>query len=187
MLFGHARGAFTSAVHANPGLITSADRGTLFLDEVGELPLHLQVKLLRFLDDKEVWAVGRTKSVPIDCRIVASTNRDLRRELEAGRFRDDLFYRLKVVHLTVPPLRERRDDIPLLVEHFVHRLNAKLGTRIRAVEPAALRALTEHDWPGNVRELLHVIESAMIEAGATTRSRWTSFRSTSPTPSRPAR
>jgi DNA-binding NtrC family response regulator len=165
VLFGHARGAFTSAVNANPGLITSADRGTLFLDEVGEMPLHLQVKLLRFIEDKEIWAVGRTKSVPIDCRIVASTNRDLRREMEAGRFRDDLFYRLKVVHLTVPPLRERRDDIPLLVEHFVHRLNAKLGTRIRAVEGKALRALTEHDWPGNVRELLHVVESAMIASG----------------------
>ena len=164
-LFGHARGAFTSAVSAYPGLITSADRGTLFLDEVGEMPPHFQVKLLRFLEEKEVWAVGRTKPVRVDCRIVASTNRDLRQELAAGRFRDDLFYRLKVVHLTMPPLRERRDDIPLLVEHFVPRLNAKLGTRIRAVEGAALRALAQHDWPGNVRELLHVVESVMIASG----------------------
>ena len=165
VLFGHARGAFTSAVNANPGLITSADRGTLFLDEVGEMPPHFQVKLLRFLEEKEVWAVGRTKPIRVDCRIVASTNRDLRRELAAGRFRDDLFYRLRVVHLAMPPLRERRDDIPLLVEHFIPRLNGKLGTRIRAIEGAALRVLTEHDWPGNVRELLHVVESAMIASG----------------------
>jgi DNA-binding NtrC family response regulator len=165
VLFGHARGAFTSAVDANPGLIVSADRGTLFLDEVGELPPHFQVKLLRFIEDKEVWAVGRTKPVHVDCRIIASTNRDLGRELEAGRFRHDLFYRLKVVHLTAPSLRERRDDIPLLVEHFVARLNAKLGTRVDGIEGTALRALAEHDWPGNVRELLHVIESAMIGSG----------------------
>jgi DNA-binding NtrC family response regulator len=164
VLFGHARGAFTSAVHANPGLIASADRGTLFLDEVAEMPLHLQVKLLRFIEEKEVWAVGRTRSVRVDCRIVASTNRDLRRELAAGRFRDDLFYRLRVVHLRVPPLRERRDDIPLLVEHFIHGLNGKLGTRFGAIDGAALHALIEHDWPGNVRELLHVVESAMISS-----------------------
>ena len=167
VLFGHARGAFTSAVQANPGLIASADRGTLFLDEVGEIPLHLQVKLLRFIEDKAVWAVGRTKPVRVDCRIVASTNRDLGRERQAGRFRDDLFYRLKVVHLIVPPLRERRDDIPVLIEHFIHVLNGKLGTRFRAIEPAALRVLTEHDWPGNVRELRHVVESAMISGGHT--------------------
>jgi DNA-binding NtrC family response regulator len=166
VLFGHVRGAFTSAVYANPGLIAEANHGTLFLDEIGEMPLHFQVKLLRFIEEKEVWAVGRTKPIHIDCRIVASTNRDLRRELEAGRFRDDLFYRLKVVHLSVPPLRERRDDIPLLVEHFVPRLNAKLGTRIRAVDPAAVRALTAHDWPGNVRELMHVVESAMLASDA---------------------
>lgn len=164
VLFGHARGAFTSAVHANPGVILSADRGTLFLDEVGELPLYLQAKLLRFIEEKELWAVGQTKPVSIDCRIVASTNRDLRLELQAGRFRHDLFYRLQVVHVSMPPLRTRREDIPLLVQHFVDRLNLKLGTNIRLVEPAALQALTEHDWPGNVRELLHVIERGMVAA-----------------------
>jgi transcriptional regulator with PAS, ATPase and Fis domain len=165
VLFGYARGAFTTAVQANPGMIASADRGTLFLDEIGEMPLHLQVKMLRFIEDKEVWPVGRTKPMRVDCRIIASTNRDLRRELEAGRFREDLFYRLKVVHITVPPLRERREDIPLLVDHFIHRLNAQLGTRVTAIDPAALSALTERDWPGNIRELLHVIESAMISSG----------------------
>jgi transcriptional regulator with PAS, ATPase and Fis domain len=164
VLFGHARGAFTSAIHANPGLIPSADRGTLFLDEVGELPLYLQAKLLRFIEEKEVWAVGQTRPVSVDCRIVASTNRDLRLELQAGRFRDDMFYRLQVVHVSMPPLRMRRADIPLLVQHFVHRLNLKLGTGIRSVEGPALRRLTEHHWPGNVRELLHVVESAMVAA-----------------------
>jgi len=165
VLFGHARGAFTSAVHASPGLIASADRGTLFLDEVGEMPLHLQVKLLRFLEEKEVWAVGRTRPARVDCRVVASTNRDLGREREAGRFRDDLFYRLKVVHLHVAPLRERREDVPLLVEHFIRLFNQQLGTQCRAVEGPALRALGEHDWPGNVRELRHVVESSLILAG----------------------
>jgi two-component system response regulator AtoC len=165
VLFGHARGAFTGAVQASAGLIASADRGTLFLDEVAEVPPCLQVKLLRFLEDKEAWAVGRTRSVRVDCRVVASTNRDLRRELAAGRFRDDLFYRLRVVELHVPPLRERRDDIPCLVEHFIHLLNGELGTRFGAVDGTALAALTEHDWPGNVRELRHVIESAMIAGG----------------------
>ena len=165
MLFGHVRGAFTGAVHANPGLIASADRGTLYLDEVAEMPRHLQVKLLRFLEEKEVWAVGRTRSVRVDCRIVASTNRDLHRELAAGRFRDDLFYRLRVVELHVPPLRERRDDIACLIEHFIHVLNGELGTRFDVVDDKALAALTEHDWPGNVRELRHVIESAMIAGG----------------------
>jgi DNA-binding NtrC family response regulator len=164
VLFGHARGAFTGAVQANPGLILSADRGTLFLDEIGELPLYLQAKLLRFIEDKELWAVGRTRPVSIDCRIVASTNRDLRHELETGRFRQDLFYRLQVVHVSMPPLRVRRDDIPLLVRHFVHRLNLTLGTGVRDVEPAALGRLTEHDWPGNVRELMHVVERAMVAA-----------------------
>jgi two-component system response regulator PilR (NtrC family) len=165
VLFGHARGAFTGAVQASAGLIASADRGTLFLDEVAEIPLHLQAKLLRFLEDKEALAVGRTKSVRVDCRIVASTNRDLRRELAAGRFRDDLFYRLRVVQLHLPPLRERRDDIPCLVEHFVHVLNGELDTKFGGVDRAVLDALMEHDWPGNVRELRHVIESAMIAGG----------------------
>lgn len=161
-LFGHARGAFTSAVRAHPGLIPLANHGTLFLDEIGELPFHLQAKLLRVIEDKEVWPVGRTVPLLVDCRVIASTNRDLRREMEAGRFREDLFYRLNVVHLGLPPLRARREDIPLLVEHLIRQRSADLGTSVREVEPAALEALMNHEWPGNVRELLHVIESALI-------------------------
>jgi hypothetical protein len=157
VLFGHARGAFTSAVQANPGLVSSADRGTLFLDEVGEIPLHLQVKLLRFIEDKEAWAVGRTKPVRVDCRIAASTNRDLRRELTAGRFRDDLFYRLKVVHLTVPPLRER-DDIPLLVEHRSPTPSSARDPRRQGGPPRADGTRLARKRPS-----CHVAESAMIE------------------------
>ena len=163
-LFGHVRGAFTNAVHAHPGLFALAHQGTLFLDEVGELSLALQVKLLRVLEAKEVWALGDTKPTFVDTRIVASTNRDLRRDVEGSRFREDLFYRLNVARVDLPPLRERREDIPLLVEHFIGRLNTKLGRRVVAIEPAALQVLAEHDWPGNVRELEHVLESAMIAA-----------------------
>jgi DNA-binding NtrC family response regulator len=161
-LFGHVRGAFTSAVQANPGLFTAAHGGTLFLDEIAELPVSLQVKLLRVIEEKQVWAVGATRPQPVDVRIVASTNRDLAGEIDAGRFRADLFYRLNVVHVTLPPLRERREDIPLLVEHLLRRLNAKLHRRFAGVEPEALRALMRHGWPGNVRELEHVLEQAMI-------------------------
>jgi transcriptional regulator with PAS, ATPase and Fis domain len=163
-LFGHARGSFTSAVQAHAGLVRLADRSTLFLDEVGEIPLSLQVKLLRMVEEKEIWAVGRTAPIRVDCRIIACTNRDLRRDVEAGRFREDLYYRLNVVHIVVAPLRDRRDDIPLLAEHFIQRLNAKLGGAFRGVTPEALEALVNHEWPGNVRELLHVVESAMISS-----------------------
>jgi DNA-binding NtrC family response regulator len=161
-LFGHVRGAFTSAVQANPGLFVAAAGGTLFLDEIGEMPLPLQVKLLRVLEDRQVWPVGATKLVTVDVRIVASTNRDLAGEVAAGRFREDLFYRLDVVRVEVPPLRERRGDIPPLVDHLVQRLNAKLGTRVLGVEPAALAALAEHPWRGNVRELENALERAMV-------------------------
>jgi transcriptional regulator with PAS, ATPase and Fis domain len=164
-LFGHLRGAFTTAVQANPGLFITASHGTLFLDEIGEMPLQLQVKLLRVIEDKCVLPVGATKPVPVDARVIASTNRDLEREVEAGRFREDLFYRLNVVHLTVPPLRERRGDIPVLVDHLVERLNAKLGTRCLGVERDALWALVGRSWKGNVRELENVLERAMIFGG----------------------
>ena len=161
-LFGHVRGAFTTAVLANPGLLVTADKGTLFLDEIGELPLPLQVKLLRVIEDRCVWPVGGTKPVSVDVRIIASTNRDLPGDVAAGRFRGDLFYRLNVVHLTLPPLRERRGDIPLLVDHLVDRLNAKLGTRFLGVERDALRALIGQTWKGNVRELENALERAMV-------------------------
>jgi len=153
-LFGHVRGAFTTPMQANPGFFVTASRGTLFLDEIGEMPLQLQVKLLRVIEDKCV-----------DARIIASTNRDLEHEVAAGRFREDLFDRLNVVHLRVPPLRERRADIPLLVDHLVERLNAKLGTRCLGVERDALWALVGRPWKGNVRELENVLEQAMVLGG----------------------
>jgi two-component system response regulator PilR (NtrC family) len=161
-LFGHVRGAFTSAVQASPGLFAAADRGTIYLDEIGDLPLHMQVKLLRVIEEKIVWAVGSIKPVLVDARIIASTNRDFAKEIEDGRFRKDLFYRLNVVHIALPPLRERREDIALLVEHFVRALNLKLSTKFLGVDPEALSVLMNHPWKGNVRELEHVLESAMI-------------------------
>jgi len=161
-LFGHVRGAFTTALQANPGLFVAAARGTLFLDEIGELPFPLQVKLLRAIEQKEVWPVGGTTPVPVDVRIVASTNRDLEAEIAAGRFREDLYYRLNVVRIALPPLRARRGDIPLLVDHLVRRLNARLGTHFVGVEPDALRSLADRPWRGNVRELENVLEQAMV-------------------------
>ena len=161
-LFGHVRGAFTNAVQANPGLFVAAHGGTLYLDEVAEMPCALQVKLLRVIEEKRVWAVGATRPLAVDVRIVASTNRDLAREVQAERFRTDFFYRLEVVHLRLPPLRERRDDIPLLANHLVRRLNAKLDRAVRGIEPDALALLVNHGWNGNVRELENVLERAMI-------------------------
>ena len=161
-LFGHVKGAFTSAVQGSSGLFAAADHGTVFLDEIGEMPVHLQVKLLRVIEEKQVWAVGSTKPVQIDIRIIASTNRDLAKEVEAGRFRGDLFYRLNVVHIVLPPLREHVEDIPLLADHFIREVNLKLGRRLRGIDRDGLRALMAHPWKGNVRELEHVIESAMI-------------------------
>jgi len=161
-LFGHVRGAFTTAVQASPGLFAAADRGTIYLDEIGDLPLHMQVKLLRVIEEKIVWAVGSTKPVLVDARIIASTNRELVKEIEDGRFRKDLFYRLNVVHIALPPLRERREDIALLLEHFVRALNLKLSTKFLGVDQEALGVLMNHPWKGNVRELEHVLESAMI-------------------------
>jgi DNA-binding NtrC family response regulator len=161
-LFGHVRGAFTSAVQTSPGLFAAADHGTVFLDEIGEMPVHVQVKLLRVIEEKQVWAVGSVKPLRIDIRIIASTNRDLAKEVEAGRFRDDLFYRLKVLQIALPPLRERREDIPLLVDHFIRQFNLKLSRKVIGVDPDALRVLMGGLWKGNVRELEHVIESAML-------------------------
>ncbi|TMH83863.1 MAG: sigma-54-dependent Fis family transcriptional regulator [Betaproteobacteria bacterium] len=161
-LFGHMKGAFTSAVQASPGLFAAADPGTVFLDEIGEMPVHMQVKLLRVIEEKQVWAVGSTKPLRIDIRVIASTNRDLDKEVEAGRFRGDLFYRLNVVHIALPPLREHREDIPLLADHFIREFNLKLGRQVQGIDRDALRALIAYPWKGNVRELEHVIESAMI-------------------------
>lgn len=163
-LFGHKRGAFTDAVADRVGLFEEADGGTLFLDEVGELPLGLQVKLLRVLQEEAIRRLGDTKDIAVNVRIVAATHRDLLAETEAGRFREDLFYRLNVLPIHVPPLRERREDIPLLIEHFIARNNARLGTDIRALDSESRRLLYEYSWPGNVRELENTIERAMVLA-----------------------
>ena len=163
-LFGHRRGAFTDANQDRAGLFEQADRGTLFLDEIGELPLALQVKLLRTLQDEIVRRIGDVRDIKVDVRIIAATQRDLVREVEAGRFREDLFYRINVLHVVVPALRERREDIPLFIDHFVARNNARLGTNIRGVSPEARRLLMEYSWPGNVRELENTIERAMVLA-----------------------
>src|SRR5262249_11179006 len=129
---------------------------------IGEMPVHMQVKLLRVIEEKQVWPVGGTKPVSVDIRIIASTNRDLAGEVEAGRFRSDLYYRVNVVHIALPPLRQHREDIPLLIDHFIREFNLKLGRDVYGIEPGALRALMDFPWKGNVRELEHVIESAMI-------------------------
>jgi two-component system response regulator AtoC len=161
-LFGHAKGAFTGADRARRGLFLEASGGTLFLDEIGELPLALQVKLLRVLQEEEVRPVGESKSRKVDARIIAATARDLDREVAGGRFREDLFYRINVVHVAVPPLRERRNDIPLLADHFLAHFRAVLGKPVKAFTDEALERLTSYAWPGNVRELENVIERAMI-------------------------
>ena len=161
-LFGHKKGAFTDAVHDRRGLFEEATEGTLFLDEIGELPLGLQVKLLRVLEDEKIRRVGDTRDTQIDVRIITATHRDLHAETKAGRFREDLFYRLNVLPIHCPPLRERRDDIPLLIDHFVARNNTRLGTSIRGLDTETRRLLYEYSWPGNVRELENTIERAMV-------------------------
>ena len=161
-LFGYVRGAFTDAYRNKSGLFEEADGGTLFLDEIGELPLGLQVKLLRVLQEEEIRRVGENQPRKVDVRVLAATIRDLGNEVRAGRFREDLFYRLNVLTVRVPPLRERQEDIPLLVEHFLKRCNQKLGTSVKSVDPAAMRMLVEYQWPGNVRELENLIERAVV-------------------------
>jgi DNA-binding NtrC family response regulator len=161
-LFGHAKGAFTGAVGA-PGLFRVADGGTLFLDEIGELPPAVQAKLLRALQEKEVRPVGSTTSVAVDLRIITATHRDLERMVADGSFRTDLFYRLNVVRIEIPPLRERREDIPLLVQHFIEKY-ARAAQPIEGIEESALERLCAHDWPGNVRELENAIEAAIALA-----------------------
>jgi len=166
-LFGHVKGAFTGALSAKQGLFEVADGGTLFLDEVSELPLHLQVKLLRVLEDPEIRPVGGVKPVRVDVRIIAATNRDLAQAMVRGTFRQDLFYRLNVIMLRLPPLRERREDIPLLVDHFLHKFGAASGGGSKVISPEGLSALEGYAWPGNVRELENVIERAVtLERGS---------------------
>ena len=161
-LFGHLRGSFTGAISNQEGLFQRARRGTIFLDEIGDLPLGLQVTLLRTIETKEVLSVGASTPAKVDVRIVAATNRELRREVEAGRFRDDLYYRLNVFGIEIPPLRERREDIPPLVDHFIRLHNRELKKNFKGADAALLKVFMSMTWKGNVRELDNVIEHAMI-------------------------
>lgn len=163
-LFGHEKGAFTGATSQRIGRFELADGGTLFLDEIGELPLELQPKLLRVLQEGELERIGGSRTISVDVRIIAATNRDLMSSVSSGEFRDDLFYRLNVFPVEVPSLRERRDDIPALVSHFVEKYSAKMGKRISGVPARVQEALTKYDWPGNIRELENIVERAVILA-----------------------
>jgi DNA-binding NtrC family response regulator len=162
-LFGHKKGAFTGAVSDEEGYFEAADGGTLFLDEIGDVPLDVQRQLLRVLEERAVTRLGETQSRPVDVRIVAATHRDLRAEVDADRFREDLLYRIRIARVALPPLRERRDDIPLLARRFLQKSQATTGKAVEAVSDAAMRRLIEYDWPGNVRELRNAIEYAMIQ------------------------
>jgi DNA-binding NtrC family response regulator len=161
-LFGHVKGAFTGATNSQEGLFQHAGGGTIFLDELGEMPLSLQPKLLRAIEEKQVLPVGSTHPIHVDVRIIASTNRDLKDEVESGRFRDDLFYRFNVIGIHIPPLRERREDIPLLVDHLIQRHNREMKKNYKGVDNAAMRVLLSLPWKGNIRELDNVLERAMI-------------------------
>jgi two-component system, NtrC family, response regulator AtoC len=170
-LFGHVRGAFTDAVRDRIGLFEQADGGTLFLDEIGELSPALQVKLLRVLQEGEIRRLGDTQSIEVDVRVVAATVRDLESDVKRGRFREDLFYRLNVVAIDLPPLRQRREDIPLLVEHFLSQMAGRMGLRTLTVEPDAMQLLAQIDWPGNVRQLANCIERALVLSDGATLTR----------------
>ena len=161
-LFGHVKGAFTDAIRTKKGLFEEADEGTIFLDEIGELPAQLQVKLLRVLQDGEIRRVGESKSIQINVRIIAATVKDLAKEVNEGRFRDDLFYRLNVLHLSIPPLRERKEDIPLLIQHFINKHNHNLNKHVKEVDSKALELLMNYKWSGNVREVENTIERAVV-------------------------
>jgi len=161
-LFGHIKGAFTGASNSKRGLIQSANGGTLFLDEIGEVPLPMQVKLLRAIQEREVKEVGADYSMKVDVRIIAASNKDLGEAVRLGTFRNDLYYRIQVVPLTIPPLRERRDDIPLLVQHFLKQSNRRMNKDIRGFTPGAMQKLMLYPWPGNVRELENTVEKAVV-------------------------
>ena len=164
LLFGHMKGSFTGAFANQEGLFEKARGGTIFLDEIGEIPQHLQVKLLRALEAKEILPIGSTSPRRIDARVVAATNRDLKKEVEEKRFRDDLYYRLNIMELHIPALRERPEDIPLLIEHLIRKHNPELKKSFKGAEPEVVRALSSLCWKGNVRELDNVIEHTMILA-----------------------
>ena len=166
-LFGYEKGAFTGAASSKPGKFELADKGSMFLDEIGDVPPAIQVKLLRVLQEREFERLGGTRTLKVDVRLIAATNRDLRAALEDGTFREDLYYRLNVVPISIPPLREHKEDIPYLVDHFLERFAQEFGKPITAITPAALRVLTEFHWPGNVRELENIIERAVALSSGT--------------------
>jgi DNA-binding NtrC family response regulator len=161
-LFGHVRGAFTDAKSDRLGRFEAADGGSLFLDEIGNLPPGLQAKLLRVLETGEMERVGSSRTLRVDVRVLAATNADLGAEVEAGRFRQDLFFRINTIEIRLPPLRERREDIPLLAAHFLARNATRYRKRLTGFEPPAMQALLAHRWPGNVRELEHAVERAVL-------------------------
>ncbi|MGA8265284.1 MAG: sigma-54 dependent transcriptional regulator, partial [Ignavibacteriaceae bacterium] len=161
-LFGHKKGAFTGAISDKEGLIKAADGGTLFLDEISELPLPLQVKFLRALQEREVTPVGTTISLPVNVRIIASTNRELKEEIKAGNFREDLYYRLNVIEIPLPSLKEREEDIPLLADHFLNKYRTEMNKNIKGIDNEVIRALISYEWKGEVRELENVMERAVI-------------------------
>ena len=163
-LFGHARGAFTGAARDKVGLVESATGGTVFLDEIADLPKDLQSNLLRFLQEKTIYRIGATRAITIDARVIAASHVDLQQAVVAGLFREDLYYRLNVLPLTVPPLRERRDDLVALAEQFFHAYAAEKSPRLKGFSVAARRALREHAWPGNVRELINRVRRALVLA-----------------------
>jgi len=160
-LFGHLKGSFTGAYHDKRGLFETAHQGTIFLDEIGEMPLHIQVKLLRAIQEKTFKPVGGVKDKSVDVRVIAASNRDLQEAIKQGIFREDLYYRLNVIQIRMPPLRERMDDIPLLVEHFINRFSEEIGKEVSGISEKAMNILREHDWPGNIRELENTIERAI--------------------------
>jgi len=161
-LFGHVKGAFTGAVYSKKGLFELADKGTLFFDEIGNIPLETQAKLLRVMQEREFMRLGGVDVIKVDVRIVAATNIDLRRAVEEGRFREDLYYRLNVIAIALPPLRQRKEDIPALVAHFVEKYARENGKAVTGVSPDAMQALMDYDWAGNVRELENVIERGVV-------------------------
>lgn len=161
-LFGHTKGAFTGAITSRQGKFEMANGGTLFLDEIGDMSYELQVKLLRVLEERYIEPIGSSRQIPLDVRVISATNKDLEKQIEEGRFREDLYYRLNVIPIYLPPLRERRSDIPLLVEHFIKVFNKTKNRHIKAISSEAMDCLTRYNWPGNVRELRNAVEMMVV-------------------------
>jgi len=161
-VFGHEKGAFTGATRKQVGVFAEAGGGTVFLDEIGDMPLMAQSKMLRVLENREIWSIGSTRAVPVDVRVVAATNQPLEELVGQGRFRSDLFYRLNIGRVNLPPLRERKEDIPGLIAHFLTVLNAQMGRTVVGLEPAVRDSLMDYTWPGNVRELRNVLEATLL-------------------------